>query len=220
MYLTYECDCCLLSGHQKVPSLSRGLQFQLLTDHRSLRWYPASSERRLWPTSVPTVLSGRDDCKFWLHRWPAWHHGGHPFLPAGGRRRGQGLHYYDSQEPETLGLEGTSSGSKGGPLNAVQFKEVSINSRFFLAKKGEGCWDFCVKLNLQAPEVSAHIVLLLPPVFRQAAIKALHEDTHAGQQQTVKMARHTSRKTKIWGPVKQDSRSLTFFMLKCAHLIF
>ena len=32
-------------------------------------------------------------------------------------------------------------------------------------------------------------MLLLPPAFKQAAIKALHEDTHAGQQQTIKMAR-------------------------------
>ena len=41
----------------------------------------------------------------------------------------------------------------------------------------------------RAPNVAARAVLLLPPAYRQAAIKALHEDTHAGQQQTIKMAR-------------------------------
>ena len=39
------------------------------------------------------------------------------------------------------------------------------------------------------PEVGAHVVLLLPPAFRQAATEAVHEDTHAGQQQTIRMAR-------------------------------
>ena len=38
------------------------------------------------------------------------------------------------------------------------------------------------------PEVSARAIHLLPPAFRKAAIKALHEDTHAGQQQAIKMA--------------------------------
>ena len=37
------------------------------------------------------------------------------------------------------------------------------------------------------PEVSTCAVLLFSPALRQAAIKALHEDTHAGQQQTIKM---------------------------------
>ena len=40
-----------------------------------------------------------------------------------------------------------------------------------------------------ASNVAARAVLLLPPAYRQAAIKALHEHTHAGQQQTIKMAR-------------------------------
>ena len=40
------------------------------------------------------------------------------------------------------------------------------------------------------PEVSTCAVLLFSPALRQAAIKALHEDTHAGQQQTIKMARN------------------------------
>ena len=42
------------------------------------------------------------------------------------------------------------------------------------------------------PEVAAHSILLLPPAYRQAAIKELHEDTHAGQQQTIKMANDRS----------------------------
>ena len=41
----------------------------------------------------------------------------------------------------------------------------------------------------KAPNVVARAILLLPPAYRQAAIKALHEDTRAGQQQTIKMAR-------------------------------
>ena len=41
----------------------------------------------------------------------------------------------------------------------------------------------------KSPNVAARAVLLLPPAYRHAAMKALHEDTHAGQQQTIKMAR-------------------------------
>ena len=45
-----------------------------------------------------------------------------------------------SREPETLGQERTLSGSKGRPLNPGRCREVSINSRFFLARKRrEGC---------------------------------------------------------------------------------
>ena len=41
----------------------------------------------------------------------------------------------------------------------------------------------------KAPNDAARAVLLLPPAYRQAAMKAVHEDTHAGQQRTIKMAR-------------------------------
>ena len=50
------------------------------------------------------------------------------------------------------------------------------------------------------PEVAARSILLLPPAYRQAAIKALHEDMHAGQQQTIKMARDRY----IWPDLGQD----------------
>ena len=51
-----------------------------------------------------------------------------------------------------------------------------------------------------APNVTARAVLLLPPAYRQAAMKALHEDTHAGQQQTIKMARDRY----LWPGLGQD----------------
>ena len=56
----------------------------------------------------------------------------------------------------------------------------------------------------QPPEITARAVLLLLPAFRQAAIKSLHEDKHAGQQQTIKMARDRY----IW-PGMESSKSLS-----------
>ena len=40
----------------------------------------------------------------------------------------------------------------------------------------------------KVPNVASYAILLLPPAYRQAAIRALHEDMHAGQQMTIKMA--------------------------------
>ena len=61
----------------------------------------------------------------------------------------------------------------------------------------------------RAPNVAARAVLLLPPAYRQAAIKALHEDTHAGQQQTIKMARDRYLWLRLAKDVKKFVKSCT-----------
>ena len=57
------------------------------------------------------------------------------------------------------------------------------------------------------PEVAARSILLLPPAYRQAAIKALHEDTHAGRQQTIKMASNRYIWPGLWGVIKKFVKS-------------
>ena len=72
-------------------------------------------------------------------------------------------------------------------LLAAQKEVVSLTSRFLLAGAGEK-GPLRLLRKAKPPEVPARSILLLPPTYRQAAIKALHEDTHAGQQQNIKMA--------------------------------
>ena len=63
---------------------------------------------------------------------------------------------------------------------------LGLNSGFLLG--GEKVGLLRLLHRAKPPEVTTRAVLL-PPAYRQAAIKALHADTHAGQQQTIKMAR-------------------------------
>ena len=65
-----------------------------------------------------------------------------------------------------------------------------------------------------APNVTARAVLLLPPAYRQAAMKALHEDTHAGQQQTIKMARDRY----LWPGLGQDIKKFVKSCTVCQRV--
>ena len=129
--LAKPCWCSLLSVHQKVPSLSGGLAISVadwpqIADPQP----PLKEDQWLWQTAAPAVLSGRNDRKFRLCCWHPERHGRGPFLPAEADEvcaimTAESLRHWDE--------EGTSSGSKGGPSKAKCCKEVSTNSRFFLA---------------------------------------------------------------------------------------
>ena len=61
----------------------------------------------------------------------------------------------------------------------------------------------------KAPNVAARAVLLLPPAYRQAAMKVLHEGTHAGQQQTIAVPLKSTEATEVWQQF-QDNWISTF----------
>ena len=66
----------------------------------------------------------------------------------------------------------------------------------------------------KSPNVAARAVLLLPPAYRHTAKKALHEDTHAGQQQTIKMARDRY----LWPGLGQDIKKFVKSCTVCQRV--
>ena len=61
----------------------------------------------------------------------------------------------------------------------------------------------------KAPNVAARAVLLLPPAYRQAAMKVLHEGTHVSQQQTIAVPLKSTEATEVWQQF-QDNWISTF----------
>ena len=92
-----------------------------------------------------------------------------------------------ADSPRHWGEKELLAAQKEDQLTLAAAERLASTPDFSWAEKRGGPLQLFRKAKI--PNNAACAILLLPPAYRQTAMKALHDDTRVGQQQTIKMAR-------------------------------